>query len=675
MSDERKLTEEEREKIQRLLESGTLENVTLALSLIEETAVQEDIAEIFTMNVIVELICLNSPESLEVMIMAGQFIRRCPETWKRFSESVVGPDYGRHSGKYNVLTSQRSRDIVDAMDVMLAGVFEDPAPVSSFNQFTLISAAAAGVIASMDYDDLVLDGLMKVSDAAAVSLSKHQGMLDLNGLTEISDAAAESLSKHEGESLGLGGLLKLSDATAEFLSKHTGSLGFRGLTALSDNAAESLSKHEGESLGLGGLTKLSDVAAAQLGSHNNLYTNTKIESQIKKAVSTRNQQARNSAKTGETALTKKQAVKLRKLFRSKDVDNVLIAVQLIDASEATQDDISDILSSSVLSQLINTWDVAIWNSLAPLLNSYTNAKREFKELAEKRFQQKFKSSYAEKHEANEFLNGFYQGLTKPLALLDLKILDYTSDSWNVGDLELDGLTELSDVAAEGFGKRKGVLGLSRLTALSDNAAESLSKHEGKLDLRGLTSLSDGPGHIALAERLSKQTPLFLDGLRSLSDAAVDVLSKQEGWLVLCGLTSLSDAAVKSLGEHAGDISLDGLTQVSDAAAEILSKHEGELNLSGLTSLTDAAAESLSKHEGEINLSGLTSLSDGPGHIALAESLSKHEGYLTLNALTSLSDAAAESLSKRETKFTSWHIELDNLPASAAKILRDAGHGE
>jgi hypothetical protein len=91
MSEEQKLTEEDREKIQRLLESGTLENVTLALSLIEETAGQDDIADIFTMNVIVELICLNSPESLEVMIMAGQFIRRCPETWKRFSEAVVDP--------------------------------------------------------------------------------------------------------------------------------------------------------------------------------------------------------------------------------------------------------------------------------------------------------------------------------------------------------------------------------------------------------------------------------------------------------------------------------------------------------------------------------------------------------------------------------------------------------
>ena len=63
---------------------------------------------------------------------------------------------------------------------------------------------------------------------------------------------------------------------------------------------------------------------------------------------------------------------------------------------------------------------------------------------------------------------------------------------------------------------------------------------------------------------------------------------------------------------------------------------------------------------------LTELSD-----AAAESLSKHNGeYLSLDGLTELSDAAAESLSKCEGELD---LMLDNLPASAAKILRDAGH--
>jgi len=71
----------------------------------------------------------------------------------------------------------------------------------------------------------------------------------------------------------------------------------------------------------------------------------------------------------------------------------------------------------------------------------------------------------------------------------------------------------------------------------------------------------------------------------------------------------------------------------------------------------------------LNLYGLTSLSD-----AAAESLSNHKGDIDLRGLTALSDTATESLSKHETSFRWWHITLDNLPASAAKILLDAGRG-
>ena len=78
-----------------------------------------------------------------------------------------------------------------------------------------------------------------------------------------------------------------------------------------------------------------------------------------------------------------------------------------------------------------------------------------------------------------------------------------------------------------------------------------------------------------------------------------------------------------------------------------------------------------RHAGDLLLSNLTQLSD-----AAAESISEHEGdQLYLSGLTELSDAAAQSLANKESKLTSWHIRLDNLPASAAKILRDAGHGE
>ena len=47
--------------------------------------------------------------------------------------------------------------------------------------------------------------------------------------------------------------------------------------------------------------------------------------------------------------------------------------------------------------------------------------------------------------------------------------------------------------------------------------------------------------------------------------------------------------------------------------------------------------------------------------------------LSLRGLTELSDTTALILSRFKGEFL--FIDLDNLPASAAQILRDAGHGE
>ena len=82
--------------------------------------------------------------------------------------------------------------------------------------------------------------------------------------------------------------------------------------------------------------------------------------------------------------------------------------------------------------------------------------------------------------------------------------------------------------------------------------------------------------------------------------------------------------------------------IDDAAAEILSNYSGDvLHLASLSELSDVAAESLGKYEGTLDLSGLTELSDtAAGHLA---------------------------------KLPNLTITLDNLPASAAQILRDAGH--
>jgi hypothetical protein len=158
------------------------------------------------------------------------------------------------------------------------------------------------------------------------------------------------------------------------------------------------------------------------------------------------------------------------------------------------------------------------------------------------------------------------------------------------------------------------------------------------------------------------------GFKAIEDEAAEELAKYDKGLYIYHLRELSDAAADSLSKHEGDfLWLDSLPSLSDAAAESFSKYKGGLRLAGLTELSDAAAESLSKHEGgELRLHGLTELS-----VAVAKSLSTHMGGLGLGGLTELSDEVAEILSAHMGDWL-W-LDLDNLPESAAKILRDAGH--
>jgi|LakMenEpi03Aug12_release.lakeMendotaPanAssembly.Ray.scaffolds.fasta_scaffold70706_2 predicted DNA-binding WGR domain protein len=278
-------------------------------------------------------------------------------------------------------------------------------------------------------------------------------------------------------------------------------------------------------------------------------------------------------------------------------------------------------------------------------------------------------------------NGTAEALSKHEDLLELGGLKSLSDgtaeilSRHKGKkLELWGLTSLSDAAAESLSKHKGELNLSELTSLSDSSghvalagklASQKGEWEWELDLRGLTSLSD-----AAAEALSKHKGrLNLSGLTSLSDAAAEALSKHKGdisfynlkisdelhnpkgapgyvalalSLIRSGISfarcdyydmgkwSLQDTPAhinlaKGISMLKGYLELKELVNLSDAAAEILSKHKGVLRLEGLANLSDAAAEALSKHEGDLDLNGLESLSD-----AAAKSLSKHKGYLVLS---------------------------------------------
>ncbi|MDF1862657.1 MAG: hypothetical protein P1U87_20740, partial [Verrucomicrobiales bacterium] len=191
---------------------------------------------------------------------------------------------------------------------------------------------------------------------------------------------------------------------------------------------------------------------------------------------------------------------------------------------------------------------------------------------------------------------------------------------NPDSFDLSGATEITDAAAEALGKYDwegkydGELCLNGLRALSDAAAEALSKHEGYLFLNGVAELSD-TGASFLAK---SQGSLGLDGLTDLSDVAAEALAEHPGFiLTLNGLESLSDSAAKSIGKHAGFLYLNGLKGVSEIGAKALAEHDEYLEMNGLTEITETVAAALAKHSDELHLDGLTTLSD-----EAAEALSK-----------------------------------------------------
>ena len=127
---------------------------------------------------------------------------------------------------------------------------------------------------------------------------------------------------------------------------------------------------------------------------------------------------------------------------------------------------------------------------------------------------------------------------------------------------------------------------------------------------------------------------------------------------------MSDEAAVWVGQHQGNLHL-GLTTLTGAAANSLSQSTGRwLYLSFLKDLPDDAAKALSQYQGSLMLPSLTRISD-----EAAVAFSGQPGHLFLSDVTTLSDRGAAALRDHNDLY----ISLQDLPASAAEILRQAGH--
>ena len=147
------------------------------------------------------------------------------------------------------------------------------------NGLTVISESVAEALGQNKWKGgLFLDGLRKISDSAALSIGKYQGLqLFLNGIKEISPFAASALAKikdYDGErtgSLYLCGVKEISGEVAAELGKFKGQLlDLRGLKQLSKTTASSLAKAKTE-LWLSGLKSISDEVAKALSVHKGRY--------------------------------------------------------------------------------------------------------------------------------------------------------------------------------------------------------------------------------------------------------------------------------------------------------------------------------------------------------------------------------------------------------------------
>jgi hypothetical protein len=88
-------------------------------------------------------------------------------------------------------------------------------------------------------------------------------------------------------------------------------------------------------------------------------------------------------------------------------------------------------------------------------------------------------------------------------------------------------------------------------------------------------------------------------LTLLNPEIAEDLSYEE-YIYLDGLVHISDGCAEKFRNHKGNLSLNGLVALSDKSAEHLSSQKGFLYLSSLTSISDKGIKYLTRHSGEVS---------------------------------------------------------------------------
>jgi hypothetical protein len=124
------------------------------------------------------------------------------------------------------------------------------------------------------------------------------------------------------------------------------------------------------------------------------------------------------------------------------------------------------------------------------------------------------------------------------------------------------------------------LKLNYLYDISPEMADILSHFKGKyIELNGLTEISE----LVASKLLKYNGSIELNGLYSINENVSEVLSNFNYSLSLDGIAFLTDNNAKHLSlKKEGDLYLRGLISLTNIQAEYLSKFNGKLNIRGLS---------------------------------------------------------------------------------------------
>ena len=310
-------------------------------------------------------------------------------------------------------------------------------------------------------------------------------------------------------------------------------------------------------------------------------------------------------------LTSAQKIKIRKLLRTKDENNICFAIELLQTTQRNDTDLKDIFSKRILYQLAGTMDYSICKLVNTAVMIDDSLRTCFNSGLKKRFGD--------------------QSIKKQNSLLSAMLLDIDAN--------------LIDTIKDLFGMMKTVGPLSAggydqfdASALSTLDRDQASVLAGccatEIHLNGLAKL---PAPIALILS-GKSGHYSFDGLTRLEPDTAKHLAKLEGSISINSLPAISNVCVKALGSFRGKLQLEGLRKLGKSAADLLASQSTEVWLNGLTKITTDAATSFNVHRHDLLLDGLPIISED---VANAASVGKRY-VLPSRSLSFLQYATASS---------------------------------